>query len=117
MDFLSRFLAITLGESRTISVNTSPIPKTKAACKVTVATPGKKTTELTMKETPDGYTTSFTPTETGPHKIEVTYDKTPVESSPFSLNVDAKKLTPKVDIKGLEKRKSFLSVTVYTLFM
>ena len=58
-----------------------------------------------MKDSPDGYTSSFTPTETGPHKVEVNYDKKPVDKSPFTVNVEAKKKTPGVEVKGLETRK------------
>ena len=62
-----------------------------------------------MKDSPDGYTTTFTPTETGPHKVEVNYDKKPVDKSPFTVNVEAKK-KPGVEVKGLEKRKNLILV-------
>lgn len=59
-----------------------------------------------MKDSPEGYTTSFTPTETGPHKVEVTYDRKPVDKSPFTVNVEPKTTAPKVTVKGLETRKT-----------
>ena len=94
-----------MGETRPVHI-LIPKQKTKGPCKVTVTTPKKKTVELPVKDSPDGYTTSFTPTETGPHKVEVTYEKKPVDKSPFTVNVEPKKTGPKVEVRGLEKRKN-----------
>ena len=107
--------AIQVGETRPVSIITTSMPKKDAPCKVTVTTPKKKTVELPVKKAPDGYTTSFTPSETGPHKVEVTYDKQPVPDSPFPVEVVPKGAAvpdaalPKGDIvvKGLETRKFF----------
>ena len=89
------------------------MPKKDSPCKVTVTSPKKKTVELPVKKSPEGYTTSLTPSETGPHKVEVTYDKKPVPDSPFPVEVVPKGAAvpaaelPKGDVivKGLEARK------------
>ena len=88
------------------------MPKKDSPCKVTVTSPKNKTVELPVKKSPEGYTTSLTPTETGPHKVEVTYDKKPVPDSPFPVEVVPKGAVPAADlpkgdviVKGLETRK------------
>ena len=105
-------VAILVGETRTISVVISPTPKKKSPCKVTVSTPEHNIVDLPLKDSTDGYTTTYTPTETGSHKIEVIYEKKPIEMSPFTVMVESvfteTKQTmplPKVEVKGLEKRK------------
>lgn len=89
------------------------MPKKDAPCKVTVTTPKRKTVELPMKKTPEGYTTTWTPTDQGPHKVDVNFDSKPVPNSPFDVEVvpkgtkSAKKEEPtaEITVKGLDTRK------------
>ena len=96
--------AIPLGETRPISIVTSPTPRTKGLCKVTVTTPGNDVMDLPVKESSDGFTVKFTPTDAGTHVVEVTYNSKPVSTSPFSVNVEPKKQMPEIEVMGLEKR-------------
>ncbi|KAL4226921.1 hypothetical protein ACF0H5_014899 [Mactra antiquata] len=101
---------VEVGENRPVEIITSSMPKKDAPCKVTVTTPKRKTVELPLKKTPEGYTTTWTPTEQGPHKVDVDFDKKPVPDSPFNVEVvpkgtkGAKKDEPtaEITVKGLE---------------
>ena len=112
--------AIQVGETRPITIVTTSMPKKDAPCKVTVTSPKNKTVELPVKKAPEGYTTSLTPSETGPHKVAVTYDKQPVPDSPFPVEVVPKGAAvpdahlPKGDVivKGLETRKFYKVIIV-----
>ena len=89
------------------------MPKKDAPCKVTCTNPKGKTTELPVKKSPEGYTTSLTPTEPGPHKVSVDFDKKPVPKSPFTVDVQPKGAKPskaepgksEITVKGLDTRK------------
>lgn len=108
-------IAIEVGEMRPIDIITKSMPKKDAPCKVTCTSPMGKTVELPLKKSPEGYTTSLTPTEPGPHKVTVDFDKKPVPQSPFSVEVVPKGGKSKrpgkdqpdgaITVKGLDSRK------------
>ncbi|KAK3102524.1 hypothetical protein FSP39_011943 [Pinctada imbricata] len=79
--------AMTVGKEREIDVITSNAGKSDVPARVTVTTPSGKKKELPDKKIPDGYATFFTPTEVGPHKVEVTYNAAAVPKSPFKVDV------------------------------
>ena len=87
---------------------------------MSVTTPEKKIVELPVKDYPDGYMTTFTPTEAGTHTVEVLYDKKPVDKSPFTVMAEPvtpepKKPVPQFDVKGLEKGKLFCKCLLSSL--
>ncbi|XP_053377764.1 filamin-A-like isoform X5 [Mercenaria mercenaria] len=101
---------VEVGEARPISIITTSMPKKDAPCKVTCTNPRGKTVELPVKKSPEGYTTTWTPTDQGPHKVAVDFDKKPVPNSPFPVEVVPKgskapgKEKPKgeITVKGLD---------------
>lgn len=105
--------AIEVGELRPISIITSSMPKKDAPCKVSCTNPKGKTIELPIKKSPEGYTTTWTPKEQGPHKVAIDFDKKPVPNSPFPVEVVPKgskapskeKPTGEITVKGLDTRK------------
>ncbi|XP_052680465.1 filamin-C-like isoform X8 [Crassostrea angulata] len=78
---------MTVNKEREIQIITKSAGKSTTPAKVTVTMPSKKKVELKEKPTPEGYQTFFTPTEVGPHKVEVTYGGSPVPKSPFTVDV------------------------------
>jgi hypothetical protein len=70
-----------------------------------VTTPSKKKVEIPVKETPDAYNGVFTPTEVGPHKVDVTYGSAVVPKSPFTVDVTPGADLSKVKVTGLDTRK------------
>ncbi|XP_052286873.1 filamin-A-like isoform X5 [Dreissena polymorpha] len=85
---------IEVGEMRPIEIITSSMPKKDAPCKATCTSPKGKTVELPLKKGPEGYTTSLTPTEKGPHTVTIEFDKKPVPKSPFTVEVFPKGAKP-----------------------
>ncbi|XP_052780237.1 filamin-A-like isoform X2 [Mya arenaria] len=100
---------IEVGEMRPIDIITKSMPKKDAPCKATLTSPKGKTVELPLKKGPQGYTTSLTPTEKGPHKVTITFDSKPVPKSPFTVEVYPKGAKPKkkepkgeITVQGLD---------------
>ena len=91
-----------VGENRPITIDTKSCGK-EVPCKVLVTSPKNAVSELPTFKTADGYGTSFTPTEIGPHKVTVECAGQDVPGSPFPVMVEKKSLKPVV--KGLETRK------------
>ncbi|CAH1784409.1 unnamed protein product [Owenia fusiformis] len=56
----------------------------KAGVQVNIHTPSGKTIFANIEETIDGYAAKFTPLETGPHTVDVSFAGQPVKGSPFS---------------------------------
>jgi hypothetical protein len=100
------------------------MPKKDAPCKVTATNPKGKTVELSVKKSPEGYTTTWTPSDQGPHKVAVDYDKKPVPNSPFPVEVVPKgskgpakdKPTGEVTVKGLYTRKLAMKILIWDFF-
>ena len=72
---------------------------------MTVTNPKGKVVELPTQKKPEGYGTTFTPTEQGPHKVNVNFAGQEVPRSPFSVDVQPKANVGAVKVKGLETRK------------
>ena len=70
-----------------------------------MTTPKNKVVELPIQKKPEGYGTTFTPTEPGPHKVNVNFAGKEVPKSPFNVNVQPKANIGAVKVKGLETRK------------
>lgn len=70
-----------------------------------MTTPKNKVVELPIQKKPEGYGTTFTPTEPGPHKVSVNFAGKEVPKSPFNVNVVPKANVGAVKVKGLETRK------------
>ena len=83
-------------------------------CKVTATNPKGQTTFVPNKKIPEGYECTFTPKETGPHKIMVEYAGHEVPKSPVNVNVEPKFDAKKAKVKGLDTRKFSFVVSVPT---
>ena len=94
-----------MGEPRPVTINTKSTGKPDAPCRVTVTTPKGKTVEVPTQKKPEGYGTTFTPTEQGPHKVSVNFAGQEVPRSPFPVDVLPKANIGAVKVKGLETRK------------
>lgn len=101
----SSILAIEVGETRPVQVDTKSTGKPDAPCKVSVTTPNGKSADLPTKATPDGYETLFAPLEPGPHIVNVDFAGKPVPDSPFKVDVKPAPEVGAVSVKGLETRK------------
>ena len=66
-------------------------PKSPVPAQVAVVSPSKKTTPCQVQESPEGFVAKFTPTEKGPHDIEVAFSGQPVPKSPFTVEAVPKK--------------------------
>ena len=91
-----------MNTKRPVSVNTKPVGE-DVPCTVKVTTPKNQTSELPLKKTPEGFDTTFAPTELGPHKVTVEVAGKEVPGSPFNVPVE-KKVTS-VTTKGLDTRE------------
>ena len=100
--------AIKVNEKRDIAVLTKSAGKSDGPAKVTMTTPSKKKVEVPVKETPEGYVGQITPTEVGPHKVDVSYGSSVVPDSPFSVDVIPGVDLAKIKVTGLDTRKSGL---------
>ena len=100
--------AIEVGETRPIEIVTKDAGKPDLPCKVQAIGPKGDTKDLPTKSNPDGYETTYAPLETGPHKIKVEYAGREIPKSPIPVEVKpkSKDKPTKVDVKGLETRKS-----------
>jgi len=70
--------------------------------------PKGTTKDLPVKETPEGFETTYAPLESGPHKVKVEYANKEVPKSPYPVEVTPRtkgEKEPKVEVKGLETRK------------
>ena len=102
---------------RPIEIVTRSMPNKDAPCKATVTSPKGKTVELPLNKSSNGYTTSLTPTEQGPHKVIINFANKPVPKSPFTVEVYPKGKKPKpkeeekpkgeITVTGLETRKLY----------
>lgn len=109
-------LAIEVGEPRPISINTLSTGKPDAPCKVTVTNPKGKVVELPTQKKPEGYGTVFTPTEQGPHKVNVNFAGQEVPKSPFNVTVQPKANVGAVKVKGLETRKLSMVLSLCIIY-
>lgn len=108
--FSSLFItAIKLTENRTIVVVTTQAVKKDAPCTITITMPSGKRLEMTLIIVAEGYSTMFTPTEEGEHKVEVTYGELPVPKSPFTVMVEIAVDVSRVRVRGLETRKYWVT--------
>ena len=85
-----------MDETRPITIVTKATGNEDAPCKTTATTPDGKTMFLPTKKVPGGYESTFSPKQTGPHKIQVEVDGKEVPKSPVTVNVE-----DKLDIKGI----------------
>ena len=70
--------------------------------KVNLTRPNGQTEQCPTESTPDGVASKFTPTEVGPHTVNVTFAEKPIPSSPFKVDaVDV----DKVQVKELPQCK------------
>lgn len=99
------FLAIQVGESRPVQINTAMTGKPDAPCQATVTNPKGQKVNLLMQQTPEGYQTVFAPMEPGPHKVNVNFAGKEVPKSPFNVQVEPAVDVGAVEVLGLEKRK------------
>jgi len=102
---LCHFLALEVGESRPVQINTLKTGKPDAPCRVTASNPRGEVVELPLQQTPEGYQTLFAPVEEGPHKVNVNFAGKEVPKSPFPVNVEPKCNVGAVEVLGLETRK------------
>jgi len=65
-------------------INTAGAGKSQA--KVNITGPSGQNVPCEVVEQPEQFNAKFTPTETGPHAVYVTYDDKPVPNSPFTVN-------------------------------
>jgi len=98
--------AVEVDEHRAISIITKDTGNENAPCKATVTTPEGRTDFLPTKKVPGGYEAMFHPLKKGPHKIRVEIDNKEVPKSPIDVVVEDKLDIKKLQVKGLEKRKS-----------
>lgn len=79
--------------------------------KVTVASPKGAVVESPIEQTPEGFTSKFTPLEAGPHAVNVTLGDKPIPGSPF--NVDALDVS-KVQVQELPQSEQIISFEYFT---
>ena len=98
-------IAILLGESRPIIVDTASTGKPELPCKVLAKGPTGPYVELPTKKVPEGYECVYKPDQSGPNSVKVEYAEQEVPKSPYHVQVDEKVDESNVEIKGLESRK------------
>ena len=60
----------------------------KAPVRVNVNSPKGQNVPCSVVEKPDGFDAKFTPVESGPHAVQVTFADQPVPGSPFTVNAN-----------------------------
>ena len=102
--------AITVGETRPITIDTQRAGKPDAPCELTAENPKGQTVTLPTKKIPAGYETTFAPLEPGPHKIKVQYAGQEIPNSPIEVPVEPSRQALKgVEVSGLETREFLFS--------
>ena len=86
-------------------------------CKVTSTNPKGQTIFVPNRKVPEGYECTFTPKETGPHKIQVEYAGHEVPKSPVKVEVEPKFEIKKTKVKGLDAREFAFDMSVYILLL
>lgn len=66
--------------------------------------PKGRTVELKTKQVPNGYETTFSSWDKGPHVVKVEYDGKEIPDSPFEVVVEKLEVSM-VTVTGLETRK------------
>lgn len=97
-------IAVSPGEKRPVTVDTTKAPKKDAPVKISMTNPKGRTVELKTKPVPEGHETTFASWDKGPHIVKVEYDGKEIPESPFTVVVEKIDIS-KVVVKGLEKRK------------
>lgn len=72
----------------------------KGQAKVNVNGPSGKPVPCLVLEKPEAFAAKFTPVETGPHTVQVTFADQPVPNSPFKVNATAAADVSKVKVYG-----------------
>jgi len=58
----------------------------KGQAKVNITSPKGQAVPCMIAEKPGGFNAKFTPKETGPHTVQITFADQPVPNSPFKVN-------------------------------
>lgn len=75
---------VPVGKEVPFEINTAAAGK--GPVKVNITGPKGQNVPNFVAERPGGFNAKFTPTEAGPHTIQVTFTDKPVPSSPFKIN-------------------------------
>jgi Filamin/ABP280 repeat len=74
-----------VGKEVQFEINTAAAGK--GAAKVNITGAKGQNVPCFLAERPGGFNAKFTPKETGPHAVQVTFTDKPVPNSPFKVNV------------------------------
>jgi Filamin/ABP280 repeat len=77
------FVGVTVNKEVPFEISTAGAGKARA--EVTISSPSGQSVPCAVVEKPEGFNASFTPVETGPHVVQVTFDQKPVPNSPFKV--------------------------------